>query len=115
MPRQYLAATLIAVLLLLLLLLLLAGSANSEPGPHSMRVAGTTEEKRIILWLWSIGRYVLFLHAAFINGRRHATRTYTYDRTTGAFEVCDYASGAETGSACDSFFVCRRGQWLPFG
>jgi hypothetical protein len=58
-------------------------------------------------WTWITRQYVLFLHSAFVNGRHYLTQSYTLDRTTGAFEVCDYASGPDQRSPCDATFLCR--------
>ena len=38
---------------------------------------------------------VLFLHYASIGGRQYATQTYTLDRRSGRFEVCDYTGGSD--------------------
>ena len=57
-------------------------------------------------WTWVTAERVLFLHATTINGRQYATQTYTLDRRSGRFEVCDYTGGSDQPVACDARWTC---------
>ena len=57
-------------------------------------------------WTWMTRDSVLFLHYATIGGRQYATQTYTLDRRSGRFEVCDYPGGADQPVACDARWTC---------
>ena len=58
-------------------------------------------------WTWATRDSVLFLHYATIDGRQYATQTYTLDRRSGRFEVCDFTGGSDQPVACDARWQCR--------
>lgn len=57
-------------------------------------------------WTWMTRDSVLFLHYATIDGRQYATQTYTLDRRSGRFEVCDFTAGNDQPVACDARWRC---------
>lgn len=57
-------------------------------------------------WTWMTRDSVLFLHYATIGGRQYATQTYTLDRRSGRFEVCDFTGGSDQPVACDARWTC---------
>ena len=57
-------------------------------------------------WTWMTRESVLFLHYATIGERQYATQTYTLDRRSGRFEVCDFTGGSDQPVACDARWDC---------
>ena len=57
-------------------------------------------------WTWMTRESVLFLHYTTIGGRQYATQTYTLDRRSGRFEVCDFTGGSDQPVACDARWQC---------
>ena len=58
-------------------------------------------------WVWMTRESVLFLHYTSINGRQYATQTYTLDRRSGRFEVCDFTGGSDQPVACEARWTCQ--------
>ena len=58
-------------------------------------------------WTWITFKEVFFAHSAFAAGRQYLTQSYTLDRQTGLFEMCDYGGDSESRSPCSLQYVCR--------
>jgi hypothetical protein len=60
-----------------------------------------------INWTLITSTEVLFGHTAIAGGHYYLTQSYTLNRQTGAFEMCDYVGDSERRSPCSSQYVCR--------
>jgi hypothetical protein len=51
-------------------------------------------------WTLITSTEVLFGHTAIAGGHYYLTQSYTLNRQTGAFEMCDYVGDSERRSPC---------------